>query len=420
MSRKLVLTTIFMIVLIGVLGLSFQVHRVEASGTIYIRADGSIDPPTAPIATVDNITYTLTGNINDSIVVERDSIMVDGQDYTVQGTGSGTGMTVSGRSNVTIKNTEITTFNWGIVLNSSSNSTVSGNNITANDGSGISLAFSSHNNISSNIIANNRENGIEHSDSSNNSITGNNITANGYDGIYLVQSSNNSIAGNSITDNDEGICLESYGLKDSCDNNSISGNNMTNNGLGILCRGSSNNSICGNNIRNKTNFGNGIYLVDSSNYNSIIQNNITDWFVSVALQSSFNNSVIGNNIANSYDGIRFSLGASDNSVYHNNFINNTEQVYFSQSGYANLWHDGYPSGGNYWSDYVTRYPNASEIGTSGIWNTAYVIDSNNTDRYPLKAPYVIPEFPSFLILPLFFIATLLAVIIYRRKHPQNE
>ncbi len=30
--------------------------------------------------------------------------------------------------------------------------------------------------------------------------------------------------------------------------------------------------------------------------------------------------------------------------------------------------------------------------------------------------WVIPEFPSFLILPLFMIATLLAVILYRRKH----
>jgi len=28
----------------------------------------------------------------------------------------------------------------------------------------------------------------------------------------------------------------------------------------------------------------------------------------------------------------------------------------------------------------------------------------------------IPEFPSFLILPLFMITTLLAVIVYRRKH----
>jgi hypothetical protein len=50
---------------------------------------------------------------------------------------------------------------------------------------------------------------------------------------------------------------------------------------------------------------------------------------------------------------------------------------------TNTWDDGYPSGGNYWSNYQTTYPNAAEKGSSGIWNTPYVIDANNTDRYPL-------------------------------------
>jgi len=35
-------------------------------------------------------------------------------------------------------------------------------------------------------------------------------------------------------------------------------------------------------------------------------------------------------------------------------------------------------------------------------------------------PYVIPEFPLFLILPLFFIATLLALIAYRRKQADRR
>jgi len=39
-------------------------------------------------------------------------------------------------------------------------------------------------------------------------------------------------------------------------------------------------------------------------------------------------------------------------------------------------------------------------------------DRNSHDEYSL----VMPEFPSFLILPLFMIATLLAVTVYRRKH----
>jgi hypothetical protein len=60
---------------------------------------------------------------------------------------------------------------------------------------------------------------------------------------------------------------------------------------------------------------------------------------------------------------------------------------------TNVWDNGYPSGGNYWSDYQTKYLNATEIDSSSIWNTPYVIDTNNTDFYPLMTPYVIPEFP---------------------------
>ena len=50
---------------------------------------------------------------------------------------------------------------------------------------------------------------------------------------------------------------------------------------------------------------------------------------------------------------------------------------------------------------------------------AYDWAGNNSTRdgtEPCCVYQVIPEFPSFLILPLFMIATLLAVIIYRRKH----
>ena len=45
-----------------------------------------------------------------------------------------------------------------------------------------------------------------------------------------------------------------------------------------------------------------------------------------------------------------------------------------------------------------------------------IIDANNTDHYPPMVQYVIPEFPSFLILLLFMITTLLAVTAYRKKH----
>jgi len=106
--------------------------------------------------------------------------------------------------------------------------------------------------------------------------------------------------------------------------------------------------------------------------------------------------------------------SADNWFYHNNFIDNTQQVYFYYSGYANTWDDGYPSGGNYWSDYSERSPDASEIDGSGIWDTPYVIDENNQDNYP-----VVPEFSSTTILVVFMALTMLAVALTRKNRSER-
>lgn len=52
------------LLLLDMLALTFNSQTVKAFEFIYIRADGSIDPSTANITSVDNVTYTLTGNIN--------------------------------------------------------------------------------------------------------------------------------------------------------------------------------------------------------------------------------------------------------------------------------------------------------------------------------------------------------------------
>jgi hypothetical protein len=62
------------------------IKPVVAQGIIYIRFDGSVDPDAAPILTVDNITYTFTDNVvNQTIVVQRDDIVIDGAGYILQG-----------------------------------------------------------------------------------------------------------------------------------------------------------------------------------------------------------------------------------------------------------------------------------------------------------------------------------------------
>jgi parallel beta-helix repeat protein len=281
-------------------------------GTIYINANGSINPSTANIATSDNVTYTFTGNNNMPIAVERSNIIINGRGYTLSVSG-GTGFSLTGLSNATIKNTTITNSNEGILLDSSSSCTVSGNNITANGYCGIELDSSSGNSISGNNITANSEFGIFLSSSNSTSISGNNITANSYCGIELDSSSGNSISGNNIANRYFGIYLSSS------NSTSISGNEITAN------------SYCG-----------------------------------VFLDSSFNNM-----------------------FFHNNFINNTRQV--SSDGSPNTWDNGYPSGGNYWSDYTgvdqKSGPYQNVTGSDGIGDTPYVIDANNIDRYPLTAPF---------------------------------
>jgi len=141
-------------------------------------------------------------------------------------------------------------------------------------------------------------------------------------------------------------------------------------------------------------------------------NNVANDGGGIELNYSDNNTLSDNIVTANNDSGIYLNSSSNNFILHNNFVNNTIQVI--PDGLANIWDNG--SVGNYWSDYLTRYPNATQVGISGVWNTPYVIDANNTDYYPLMAPYsTIPEFSSFLILPLFLIATLLAVIIYKKK-----
>jgi parallel beta-helix repeat protein len=420
--KKIVLLA-FVLVVSSVAMLVRFTRPVEASGTIYIRADGSIEGTTF-IQTADNITYIFVANINDSIVVERNNTVVDGNGYTLQGTGNGTGIDLCERENVTVRNTQIKKFSYGIWLRYSNNNSISGNNvtennrygiyiypssncnsivgnnITENNNGGINLWGSSGNNIVGNDITNSYY-GIDLQYSSGNIISGNNITNNNYDGISLSYSSGNIISGNNIAANNQGIDL--FHSSSSI----ISGNNITNNDDGIHIWYSSKNSMAGNTIT--ANSGVGISLSESSNNNSISGNNLRNNYGGIGLGSSSNNTLTRNNITNnsyygfslSYSsgniisgnnitnnklyGIQLLYSSNNNSIYHNNFINNLEQVYSSKL--TNTWDDGYPSGGNYWSDYLTRYPNATEIDHTGIGDISYEINANNTDHYPLMIPY---------------------------------
>jgi parallel beta-helix repeat protein len=351
---------------------------VWGSGTIYIRADGSVYPPTAPIQHVGD-EYSFSGNITDTLVVEKDSVIIDGEGYSLLGTGGSytTGLDLSGRYDVTVRNLTVASFWCGIMLDESSSYCKIRQNHLVSNTDGVSC------------------------DGSNNIIEGNNVTGPAqYYGISLLTGSSNVIEGNIINMKNTGYGIH---ISNAGKDNVVAGNSLVNCNKAINVYSVQYLRIEGNNL---TNNGDGIYCQNGSN-STISGNNIIGNYYGFRIYGGSNNSIFSNNIVDCFGGM-WLAGSSDNFLYHNNFINNTRHVYTGDL--YDSWDNGYPSGGNYWDNYTGVDGNGDGIG-----DTPFVISGYNIDRYPLIEPIVIPEFQPTLILPFFVITTLLAVIVYRRK-----
>jgi len=372
MHKKLVFIVTFSL-LIDILGIASKVPQIRASGTIYIRADGSVDPPTA-ILSSDNITYTLTSDTEYSLVIQRNNIILDGSGHIMQWF-EGTGILLSGINNVTIKNLTIKEFNCGIFIEGSSAVCILGNNIDGmyvygKSSSGILLSYYS-NYIT--ILGNNITNCyycIELSFSSNNSILGNKIRSDYY-GILLDNSLNNSILGNYVTGLSAGIYL----MRSS--HNIISENTIcAYSGIKLFA---DENSIFDNCITNSS------YGIELSGFrNSVFKNNLVSNYYGIFLDGS-ENIIYANNITRNYCGIYIYTSpflAAPNVFYYNNFVSNTCAHVYIKYQRRDIWDNGYPLGGNYWSDYT-----GTDTDFDGIGYPPYKIDLNNIDHYPLMGVF---------------------------------
>jgi parallel beta-helix repeat protein len=104
----------------------------------------------------------------------------------------------------------------------------------------------------------------------------------------------------------------------------------------------------------------GIHLADNSNNNTVSGNNVLGNSISFIIENSDNNHIFHNNVVERYQRARIWGECS------------------------NVWDNGFPSGGNYWSDY-----NGADQNKDGIGDTPYIIDENNKDKYPLMASFEI-------------------------------
>jgi len=199
-----------------------------------------------------------------------------------------------------------------------------------------------------------------------NSITENTAVGSGVEGL-TVEASFNLVFGNTI------IGDGWYGIKLTSGGNIIVGNNITG-CTGVIIKWGSDNVICANTITNGRN--------------------------AFELNRGCNNTFYANHVENNSLGARIGYDQTDisrqggpkaveNTLYHNNFIGNTQQAIDWNWLGTNSWDDG--EAGNYWSDY-----NGTDMEENGIGDTPYLLSeaisiyaesTTNQDRYPLMLPF---------------------------------
>lgn len=207
-------------------------------------------------------------------------------------------------------------------------------------------------------------------------------------GISMSKGTNGTIKNITGSGSYIGIALHSS------KNNTLTENNLTGLQYGIRASSSRNNQFTNNTVANSRS---GFRFTSGSFYNKVSRNTISsssEHGIEVVQRSHWNS--FFNNTISASGAYGFYVETSwYNTIYHNMFLSNSQSAYDDTD--LNQWDNGYPSGGNYWSDYsgfdVRRGPNQNIPGSDGIGDVPYSIDADSRDRYPLASPgtdYVSP------------------------------
>jgi parallel beta-helix repeat protein len=263
--------------------------------------------------------------------------------------GNQIGMNIKGQNNRIINNSVSNNKEMAIWLNTDTfNSTVVGNTIYNNTGSGIQLEESQSNFISRNTILGSEMNGID-----------------------LLFTSQNVIDNNAIFNTVLGISLYN------ASQNNVTSNYMFNNMGGISLYYSSNNSFWNNTAQE--NFNSGVDLELSSHNNTFYMNKLLkNGIVGIVLFDSDFNTFTENIISNNnMEGIRIEGNTHYNIFTFNNFTDNYTPAHQAKDGGENNIFIF-----NYWNDWITP-----DSDSNGIIDLPYPIKgaSANYDSHPVTS-----------------------------------
>ena len=266
---KKVFFLLLVLLLFSAVTVVYSENSDELEMVVYIRADGSVEPSTVPVERDGNV-YKFTGDIQASIIVERDNVVIDGSGFTLQGTGRDDFRSAMLQINYTdyhLKGLEPPEYDYdeGIIPESNNtgiysykqNLTIMNLKITE-FWCAIELEHSSDNCIINNELTDNAQ-GVRIFSSSNNTISGNNITNNSQ-GITLTAAYNNIFA-NNITG-----CSE-YAIKLFWSFNTLSENRITNSGCGISFEDSICNVLRGNSFADNSH----VFSLSGSTFQEYLQ-----------------------------------------------------------------------------------------------------------------------------------------------------
>ncbi|MGM0404827.1 MAG: NosD domain-containing protein [Thermoplasmatota archaeon] len=321
------------------------------------------------------------GNTTDHFVVRGNTL------YNASGNGyryfRNSGLYLYNVTNGSVEdNTVYGNIENGILLESSSDNTILKNNVSYNR-VGIQLIDTSNRNvIRSNTLSGNNDAGIYITSSTNNTVDDNNVSSSQY-GIYIESSSGNDVTNNFVTKSSYyAIALGSAHNNLVQNNNASKGNN-----LGFLLQYSDNNTVI-NNTALENQYGLGL---SGAEYNVFESNDFSNNKYGIYGYQLRYNTFFKNTVDSNLEiGIYFHTSTENNTIYHNDILNNTQQAF--DDGTGNQWYNATLQEGNYWSDY-----NGTDQDGDGVGETNYTgIDggAGSNDIYPLTIPNNDDQSPS--------------------------